>query len=75
MDDGLVCGNTVALNGRCPCEYISLTQVIFSVFKLNSQTNFKENWLERNILRLKLSVSNTAPWGQFIQLGENGAVG
>lgn len=72
INEKLLCGNTVALNGRCPCESISLTKVIVSVFELNSQTNFKENWVERNILRLNLSVSNPVPWGQFRALGENG---
>lgn len=72
VDNRLACGNTVALSGRCLWECTSLTKVLFSVFQLNSQTNFKKNWVERNILRLKLSVSHTAPWGQFMRQGEDG---
>lgn len=72
MDERFAWGNAVPLSGRRPCECVPLTGVVFSVFNLIAKTNFKENWVERNILGLKISVSNTIPWGQFIQLGENG---
>lgn len=32
VDNRLACGNPVALSGRCPCECIFLTKVVFSVF-------------------------------------------
>jgi hypothetical protein len=56
MDDRLACRKAVALSGRWSYECISLAKVIVSVFNLIAKTNFKENWVERNILGLKVSV-------------------